>query len=273
MLQSNPFGNTPKVVLNLIIVNALLLLVTIVMDNQGLDLTNILGLHSFYSKDFGAWQLLTNIFLHGSLTHLFFNMFSLWMFGRILEQVWGGKKFLIFYIFTGVGASILNSVVNIAEIEYARHAFDQAIANISPDTFFQMLQSHHLELKPEVESYFGGWYNDPNNADFIKQGRVILESSKNIYIDALSKTVTIGASGSVYGVLLAFGMLFPNMMLMLLIPPIPIKAKYMVMIFAAIELYLGISGKQPGIAHFAHLGGMLVAFIILRYWKKNNMMY
>lgn len=273
MFQSNRFGNTPPIVLNLIIINALFLLVTVVLKNQEIDIVSIFGLHSFYSSEFRIWQPLTNIFLHGDIGHLFFNMFSLWMFGRILEQVWGDKKFLIFFLFTGVGASLLNSIVNIAEVEYARYAFDQAISNLSPDTFFSILKSHQLELKPEVEAYFGNWYKNPSSPEFINQAKEILLGSKVMYVEALSKTITIGASGAVYGVLLAFGVLFPNMTLMLIIPPVPIKAKYMVMIFAAFELYFGISGKQPGIAHFAHLGGMLIAFIILRYWKKHNMMY
>ncbi len=106
-----------------------MLLITIVMDRSGIMLVDILGLHTFFSPDFRVWQLFTNIFLHGDITHLFFNMFSLWMFGRILEQVWGGKKFLIYFLATGVGASILNSLVNIAEIEILRRSAEETLAN------------------------------------------------------------------------------------------------------------------------------------------------
>lgn len=273
MFQTNRFGNTPPVVLNLIIINALMLLMTFVFDGQNLDLTRMLGLYSFYSPNYHWWQFITANFMHANLTHLFFNMFSLWMFGRILEQVWGGKKFLIFYLATGVGAMLLNSLVNLAEVEYARYAFENTLNNLTPDAFFSVLSNHHLTLNPDVEAYLGGWYKDPNNVEYIKQAKLILSQSTDYYIAQLSSIPTVGASGSVYGVLLGFGMLFPNMMIMLLIPPIPMKAKYMVMIFAGIELFLGISGKQVGIAHFAHLGGMLVAFIIIRYWKQNNQMY
>lgn len=262
-------GSTPPVVLNLIIINALMLLLTWFLGNMNIDIVNILGLHSFYSSSFYIWQPITNIFLHGDIMHLFFNMFSLWMFGRILEQVWGGKKFLLYYLMTGVGASLLNSVVTIAEVEWMRHSAEQVLANTTPDTFFDFVKSYAPGAKGEISSFLDGWYNSPKDTAYIK------EAKEAVYtiMDARSDSITIGASGSVYGVLLAFGMLFPNMMLLLLFPPIPIKAKYMVMIFAAFELYFGISGKQSGIAHFAHLGGMLVGFFIIRYWKKHNMMY
>lgn len=273
MFQTNRFGNTPPVVLNLIIINALMLLMTFVFDGQNLDITRMLGLYSFYSPSYHWWQFITANFMHANPTHLFFNMFSLWMFGRILEQVWGGKKFLIFYLATGVGAMLLNSIINIVEIEYARSVFENAINNLSPDTFFKILNKYPPVDSTDIETYFGGWYNDPHNIEYIKSATARLELLKISYINHLSSYPTVGASGSVYGVLLGFGMLFPNMMIMLLIPPIPMKAKYMVMIFAGIELFLGISGKQVGIAHFAHLGGMLVAFIIIRYWKQNNQMY
>lgn len=269
MFQQNRIGSTPPVVLNLIIINALMLLLTWFLGNMNIDIIDTFGLHSFYSSSFRIWQPLTNIFLHGDITHLFFNMFSLWMFGRILEQVWGGKKFLLYYLMTGIGASLLNSVVTIAETEWMRSSAEQVIANMTPDTFFDFVKSYAPGAKGEISGFLDGWYNHPKDTTYINEAKravyAIMETREN--------GITIGASGSVYGVLLAFGMLFPNMMLLLLIPPIPIKAKYMVMIFAGIEIYFGFSGKQPGIAHFAHLGGMLVGYFIIRYWKKHNLMY
>lgn len=270
MLQSNRLGNTPPVVLNLIIINALFLLITKVMGNSGTSLVDMLGLHTFFSPEFRVWQLFTNIFLHGDFWHLFFNMFSLWMFGRILEQVWGGKKFLIYYLATGVGASILNSLVNIAEIEMLRRSAEEVLANMSPDAFFSFISQHASAFKAGLnDEFMTQWYKTPDNPMFIREAKNVIY----MIIQNRESVVTIGASGSVFGVLLAFGMLFPNMMIMLLIPPIPLKAKYMVMIFAGIELFFGFSGKQPGIAHFAHLGGMLVGFFIIRYWRKHNSLY
>lgn len=269
MLQSNRFG-TPPVVLNLIIINALMLLITVVMGKSGLSLVDMLGLHTFYSSDFRVWQLFTNIFLHGDITHLFFNMFSLWMFGRVLEQVWGGKKFLVYFLATGVGASILNSLVNLAEIEYVRRSAEETLAALSPDTFYSFISHHAGNLKAALnDDFMTQWYKYPNTEAFISEAKNVIYA----VVQNRESVVTIGASGSVYGVLLAFGMMFPNMMIMLLIPPIPLKAKYMVMIFAGIELFFGFTGKQPGIAHFAHLGGMLVGYFIVRYWQKHNSMY
>lgn len=270
MFQQNRLGSTPPVVLNLIIVNALMLLLTWFLGNMNVDIIQVFGLHSFYSDSFRIWQPLTNIFLHGDIAHLFFNMFSLWMFGKILEQVWGGKKFLLYFIATGVGASLLNSVVTVVEIEFMRHSAEQVLTNMSPDTFFEFVKSYAPGAKGEISGFLDGWYSHPKDLGFAN------EAKRFVYEIMAAREqggVTIGASGAVFGVLLAFGMLFPNMMLLLLIPPIPIKAKYMVMIFAAIEVYFGFSGKQPGIAHFAHLGGMLIGFIIIRYWKKHNMLY
>jgi len=270
MFQNNRIGQTSPVVLNLIIINALMLLVTWYLDKLDINIVNVLGLHSYYSSNFGVWQLFTNIFLHGDISHLFFNMFSLWMFGRLLEQVWGGKKFLLYFIATGVGASFLNSLVTIAEIEMMRKSAEEAIANVSPDTLFAFVKSYAPGAKEYANEIISQWNSNLSNPAYADYSKQLIADIVQARIEG---GVTIGASGAIYGVLLAFGMLFPNMVLMLIIPPVPIKAKYMVMIFAAIELYLGLSGKQTGIAHFAHLGGMVVGFFIVRYWKRHNLMY
>ncbi len=160
------------------------------------------------------------MFLHGDFTHLLFNMFSLWMFGRVLEYDLGSRRFLTFYLATGIGAGILYSAVNWLQI--------QAL---------------------------GG------------SGEVTFEAATRIY--RLVNIPTLGASGAIYGILLGFGMLHPNSVIMLMFPPIPMKAKYFVLIFMALEFVLGLHGGD-GIAHFAHLTGMLAAFLLLVYWRRSG---
>ena len=217
--------STPPVVKNLIILNALFFLAEMVLPAGAGDwMIRHLGLFYWGSGNFQPLQLVTHMFMHASLTHLFFNMFALWMFGRTLEYELGSKRFLLYYMVTGVGAGLLNLVV--IWIEVSTLADGVASGTVSP---------------------------------YVLQSRI--------------HAVTIGASGAVFGVLLAFGMMHPNSMIMLLIPPIPIKAKYFVIGYGLLELYLGMSGSQSGVAHFAHVGGMLWGWLLLRYWKKTGKIY
>ncbi len=236
----SPFQNIPPVVKNLIIINAIMLLATIVLSGR-IDLTRTLGLFYFESPSFRPFQLVTHIFMHGGIAHLFFNMFALFMFGRVLEQVWGSKRFFIFYFFTGLGAAALHTFVNYIEAK-------SIMASLSPE---------QIELVKN-------------------EGRAILMQDKNYInqamgaLNMLFNTPTVGASGAVFGVLLAFGMYFPNTQLMLLFPPIPIKAKYFVIGYGLIELYLGFTQANSSVAHFAHLGGMLFGFILIKIWSKKR---
>jgi membrane associated rhomboid family serine protease len=230
----------PPVVKNLIIINVIMLLATYVLEMRGIDLTNILGLHYIQSPDFRPYQLVTHLFMHGGFMHLAFNMFALWMFGRILESVWGPKRFFIYYFITGLGAAALH-------------------------TFVSYLQFQHL----------AGKMNPEDVQMVLSKGTELFNQGKN-FIDPLAGKLnmmlnvpTVGASGAVFGVLLGFGMLFPNTELMLLFPPIPIKAKYFVAGYGAIELFSGITGAGANIAHFAHLGGMLFGFFMIKYWNRN----
>jgi membrane associated rhomboid family serine protease len=239
MQNFRPSINTiPPVVKNLIIINALMLFATYMLELKGFDLTKILALHYFESPDFRPYQLITHMFMHGNLMHLVFNMFALWMFGRVLESVWGPKRFFIYYFVTGIGAAVFYSFVNFLEFQY--------IAS---------------KMTPE------------NVQMVLSQGTDIFNQGKNFSDDAAGKlnlilnVPTVGASGAVFGILLGFGMLFPNTELMLLFPPIPIKAKYFVLGYGAIELFSGITGMGANIAHFAHLGGMLFGFILIKYWN------
>ncbi len=216
------WGSMPPVVKNLVILNSIMLLITFL---TGDFMYEKFALFYFESPLFKPYQLVTHMFMHGNFVHLFFNMYSLVIFGIVLEQVWGSKKFFIYYMVTGLGAAALHSLV----------------------------------LWLEVSSLEGAY----------QAGNMMAATG----IENLMRTPTVGASGAVYGVLLAYGMLFPNNVLQLLFPPVALKAKWFVLIFGAIELFLGISNTGSNIAHFAHLGGMLFGYILIVYWKKKNRMY
>jgi membrane associated rhomboid family serine protease len=236
------FAGIPLVVKNLLIINILALLASFAFESSmGININRTLGLFYFESESFRPFQIVTHMFMHGGLTHLFFNMFALWMFGRVLESVWGGKRFFIYYFVTGLGAAALHTFVNFIEVQ-------SLMANLAPEQI--------ALVKAEGA---GLWANQQN---YTHEGMAALNRALNI--------PTVGASGAVFGVLLAFGMLFPNTQLMLLIPPIPIKAKYFVIIYGVIELYLGLTKPGSNIAHFAHLGGMLFGFLLIKYWNRNS---
>ncbi|MDL2282596.1 rhomboid family intramembrane serine protease [Parabacteroides sp. OttesenSCG-928-G06] len=228
--NSSGFLNSiPPVTKNLIIINLLIWLASIALPKIGIDLIPLFGLHIPGATDFGIWQIVTYMFMHdtSSISHVFFNMFAVYMFGRVLENVWGAKRFIIFYLVTGIGAGLVQELVwfiNLHDVIFSH----QEMVN---------LNGIHLMTK----------------ADF------------------LSRFVTIGASGSVFGVLLAFGMLFPNIPLYIMFVPVPIKAKWFVIGYGLIELFLGVANfGGDNVAHFAHLGGMIFGFFMIRYWKKKD---
>lgn len=241
------FKNIPPVVKNLLIINGLLYVAMLALSGQGIDLTSYFGLHYWVSDGFYPHQLVTYMFMHSfQFTHLLFNMFAVWMFGRVLEGVWGSKRFLIYYMITGVGAGIIQLIV-------IHFRLMPLYDSLSPEAIDFAIQNGHDLLnggKGPIQ-----FVQDPDFIDFL----------------LLVNTTTVGASGSVFGILLAFGMLFPNTELMLLFPPIPIKAKWFVIIYGAIELYSGVvNNSGDNVAHFAHLGGMLFGFILIKYWNKNS---
>lgn len=201
--NSNRFG-IPEVTRNIIAINVLLFIATIYSGNT---MYEYLALFNYKSNYFHGWQMITHMFMHGSFTHLLFNMFGLYMFGSRLEQMWGAKRFINFYLITGLGAALLHTLVQDYEIT-------QGLVSV----------------------------NQP----------------------------TVGASGALFGILVAFAMYWPNTELFLMFVPVPIKAKWAVIGYATFELFAGISGFQAGVAHFAHLGGALFGFILVQYWNKNN---
>lgn len=239
---NNGFMNSiPQVTKNLLIINFLLWLVMTFVPGFDDTLVRVLGLHYWESPDFNPIQLVTYMFVHGGFVHLFFNMFSLYMFGRLLERVWGAKRFLIFYFVCGIGAAFIQELIAFASIEYAKMS----------------LPAEAVQIVYE-EGY-----------DLFNQNLKYVDSAMGLMQQSLY-TPVVGASGAVFGILLGFAFVFPNMPLYLMFVPVPIKAKWMVIGYAALEFVFGVSGTMSSVAHFAHLGGMLFGLIILLYWKKKG---
>ncbi len=254
------------VVKNLIIINALMLFGTLVLQQAGVDLVEKLGMHFPGSDKFRFYQIITHMFMHGGLAHLFFNMFALWMFGRVLESIWGPNRFLLYYFVTGLGAVALHMFVNYLEISSMQHTFTAFSNTPAPEILDKFVGKHLSNPSREVRDFITNWYDDPGSLSYAAEGQRIM----NLILTMKMDIPTVGASGAVYGVLLAFGMIFPNTRLMLLFPPVPIKAKYFVMGYGVLELYLGLTNSGGSIAHFAHLGGMLFGFFMIRYWNRNS---
>jgi membrane associated rhomboid family serine protease len=236
------FSGLPPVVKNIIMINVLMLLALYAAQSVlGIDLNSLLGLYFPKSEQFMPVQIVTHIFMHGNFWHLFFNMYALYIFGQVLETVWGPKRFFIYYIVCGLGAALTHELV-------IAFQYNHLVQSLSPENLQLVINE---------------------GTAYINQGKVFTDPTmKSLQI--LLNTPTVGASGAIFGVLLAFGVLFPNTQLMLLIPPIPIRAKYLVIGYGAIELYLAVTQPGSNIAHAAHLGGMLFGYILIRYWRKTT---
>ena len=206
--------------------------------------------------------------MHGGFMHIALNMYALWMFGKVLESVWGSKRFLIFYMVTGIGAAMFLTFVNFIEYSHL-HAVIVAFTNTpSPELYASILRKHFEFAVNGNAGFIAAWADNAADPQYIAAAGNNLRA----YLTGMMDIPTVGASGAVFGVLLGFGMLFPNTELMLLFPPIPIKAKWFVIIYGAVELYQGLTQPGSDIAHFAHLGGMLFGFIMIKYWstKRTN---
>ncbi|MFT3909691.1 MAG: rhomboid family intramembrane serine protease [Ferruginibacter sp.] len=225
MAYGNSFQKTSPIVFNLIIINALVFFAQLVsggLNDAGSRVNDLFALHHYKSEEFRPYQLVTHMFMHGSVTHILFNMFGLWMFGSIIERVWGPKRFLIFYLICGLGAGLA-----------------------------------------QMGSYA---------VEFWKIDHTVIDSQLNtMYQQALRLNCTVGASGAIMGVLAAFGYLFPNTEMFIMFIPVPVKAKWAITGFIAIDVFSGIAGN-PGdnVAHFAHVGGALIGLLIVMYWNKTN---
>lgn len=215
-------NSIPPITKNLLIINVVMMLMTSFMPS----LNSLLALHYFQASNFQVYQFVTYMFMHGGWTHLFFNMFALWMFGVVMEQTWGGKRFLTYYLVCGIGAGICQELTQAAQVY-------NMLAD-APDPLDYML--HLAEREPSAPATLNAWR-------------------------------TVGASGSIYGILLAFGMTYPENRMFVFPLPFPIKAKWFVVGYAAIEILLALTSSADGIAHVAHLGGMLFGFFLIRYWR------
>jgi membrane associated rhomboid family serine protease len=262
------FANIPPVLKNLLIINILMFIGTMVVQGtMQVDLNKILGLHYFKSEFFRPYQIVTHMFMHANLTHIFLNMFMLWMFGRVLEQVWGGKRFLFYYFFTGLGAAALHMLV--MHIELSSLIRDAtAFGNTpSPDLFAAFIKDHLGRSSPQLYDFIQAWLTEPGNPSYSREALSFVDK----LVQQKLNITTVGASGAVYGVLLAFGVIFPNMPLVLIFFPFfPIKAKYMVIAMGVLELVHGLSMSGSNVAHFAHLGGMIFGFILIKYWNTSR---
>ena len=217
------FRQIPPITKNLLIINVLAYLAAVVMKGSGIDFNEIFGLHFFMADNFHLYQLVTYMFMHGGVTHLLFNMFALWMFGCVIEQTWGSRRFLWYILACGVGAGLFQEAA-----QFVQYAVEGLAA-----------------------------YN------MVNVGGMIIPTS-----EYLNMWVTVGFSGAVYGILLGFGMTYPEERIFIFPLPVPIKGKWFVMLYAAIELFSALSTSSDGVAHIAHLGGMAVGYIIIRHWRQ-----
>ena len=271
------FSVFPPVIKNLLIINVLCFFATIVLkETFQIDLYKLLGLHYFKSNIFSPHQFITYMFMHGSFGHLFFNMFALWMFGSAIENFWGSKRFLIFYLITGIGAALTHYLIIHIQLSPDITLIQNAIQSPDINTLKELI-AHH---KFHIHEYSGEIWNQflvfqeniytlqlaPNNSDAMEQISLFLNNYLEYFV---SLPNVVGASGSVYGLLLAFGMLFPNSMIYIYFL-FPMKAKWFVLIFGLIELAAGIFSSGDCIAHFAHLGGMIFGLLLIILWQNKS---
>ena len=237
-------GRVSEIVKRLIIINVIFFIASIVFGELMYDL---FAMHYPNNSDFILWQPVTHMFMHGDITHILFNMFGLWMFGTPLEQMWGKQKFIFFYISAGFGAVLIQTIVYHYDVmSVTQILIDNGLTNSDVDAFYKTgrLNTSIIQSVGEDRLYSG------------------IQSFK---------AVMVGASGALYGILVAFAMLFPNVQLMLLFPPIPIKAKFFVPLLILFDLFFGFTSYSVGpIAHFAHIGGAVTGFLMMWYWKKNQ---
>ena len=256
------FNILPPVVKNLLIINGIMFLATWAFKSRfNIDLNDMLGLHYPTSPKFHWYQFFTYMFMHGGFEHILFNMFGLWTFGYVLENFWGPQRFLFYYVITGLGAALIQTLYTY----YQLHVIDTAIATLDPETVRSLLGPHFSGTVIQ-DLYNGLKAAHPSDSTIAEATQDL--GAYRAFVEGIS---TGGASGALFGILLAFGMLFPNTELMMLFFPVPIKAKYFVTIYGCIELFSGVyQAEGDFVAHFAHLGGMLFGFILIKIWQKDR---
>ena len=239
------FANIPDVTKNLLILNVLFFLVKAALESQGINASQLLGMHYPSSEFFEPYQIVTHFFMHGDLFHILFNMIGLVVLGSHLERVWGKKRYLIFYFVTAFGAMLLHTVVQGIEIY-------NICGEFFPDLYFDYNENglpYAFQYAPNGDQIITSWMQQVGGITYIP---------------------VVGASGAIYGLIMAFAMLFPNTEFMLIFPPIPVKAKWLALFLGGIAIYSGFMRSGDSVAHFAHLGGMLFGFIMIKIWQRNT---
>ena len=236
------FNNIPPITRNLIIINVIVFVASYFLGSKGIEY--LAGFYPF-SPFFHSWQVITHMFMHGSIMHILFNMLTLYSFGPILEQSLGDKKYLILYFLSGLGAFFLFNLWNFIEVQQFTRELQQLGFNVNA-----YLSGANVEFTGTAES--------------IATQRGLLENVKNIVT-----TPMVGASGAIFGVVAAFATLYPDSKIMMMFIPVPMKVKYLMPIVILVSIYLGVSGNGGGIAHLAHVGGALVGWIFARIWRKH----
>lgn len=278
-LRPGSFQVLPVIIKNLIIINVLVFLAQQTFGNGGITIgesstpfgfiSDTFALHHILSPLFKPWQLVTHMFMHAGLGHLFFNMFALWMFGSVLENLWGPKRFLIFYLVCGLGAAVLH----LASMYYDSSAliteFNNLKANLNPDAFVHFVNKYGVPPEytlEEANKILNDLRSNNNNFEAQNEALSLLAGTTNQFISY----PTVGASGAVFGCLAAFGLLFPNHLLYFYFF-VPVKAKWFVTGYILLEIFLGFQ-NTPGdnVARFAHVGGAVMGLILAYFWKKNN---
>ena len=281
------FQVLPPVVKNLLIINILFYILTYVLyikTEARVNLNDSFGLHYVTSTGFMPIQFITYMFLHGGFTHILFNMFALWTFGSVLENTWGPKRFLVFYAICGIGAAVTQTAVVGWDIHKSQEAADKYYADKSLDALLIFVKNRGINYEQDsFENRFSNYlFNSQSSSEFIEcienwkvnkndpNCEKVATEKVNEYVYGKINQITVGASGAIYGLLLAFGMMFPNTLLYLYFA-IPIRAKYAVALFGLLELYFGAQNSgSDNVAHFAHLGGMIFGYFLIVSWKKKS---
>lgn len=269
--RPSSFNLLPPVIKNLLIINGLLWLAeTVFTDRLGFSFNSQFGLYYPLSQLFNPFQYVSYIFLHGNFMHVFSNMFALWMFGTVLENFWGPKRFLTYFFITGIGAGLVQTGATWYELNQIHKSIELYAAAPNVMDFANLYHKYGgyfgTEFSSQMDLFIQDWGMNADNSEYAQASIQYTQ----YFIDARMNIPTVGASGSVFGVLLAFGMLFPNTMIYVYFA-IPIKAKYFVILYGLFELFAGFS-NNPGdnVAHFAHLGGMFFGFFLIRFWNKKD---
>lgn len=276
--RPSAFKLLPDVVKNLLIINFIFFLSTqVVFMKFGLDLNDLLGLHYFESEKFRIYQFVTYMFMHGSWGHLFMNMLALWMFGSAVENIWGSKRFLNYYLLCGLGAAVAHYAIVFYEMQPAMAFINDYIANPHIDKLQSLVNSEAFQkfTSEELAANYNAFSREFNNL-YVTEPTKALELSvqymSQFKADVLNAPNVVGASGAVMGLLLAYGMIFPNSLIYVYFV-LPIKAKYFVIIYGIAELFYGIAIPGDNVAHFAHVGGLITGFIIIQIWRNKNRRY